>query len=276
MTAALAAALGAGALLLAGPLPRPARAAALAGAGRLAANADDGPPVKPARLPLRQPRLVGVAVAVVLVVLACAAGLLLAVPAAVLGGLGLLLARDLVSRRRESARRRAAASVLRILIGELDAGAQPAAALAAAADADPELAGPFAAAATAAAAGEDAGEVLANQPNPQLRALGAAWQLSTATGAALSAVLTRIAADLAAVEDQRRAVAGALAGPRSSALVLALLPALGVLLGAGMGAHPLHFLFGSPAGRLLGCAGVVLDAAGVLWMRALLRRAERT
>jgi tight adherence protein B len=42
-----------------------------------------------------------------------------------------------------------------------------------------------------------------------------------------------------------------------------------------MGARPLPFLLGTPPGRLLCCAGVVLDVTGVLWMRRILRRAER-
>jgi Flp pilus assembly protein TadB len=42
-----------------------------------------------------------------------------------------------------------------------------------------------------------------------------------------------------------------------------------------MGAHPGGFLLGAGAGRAVCCAGVLLDVAGVLWMRAILRRAER-
>jgi tight adherence protein B len=217
----------------------------------------------------------GAAAFLVVTALGGPAGLLLTIPLAVLGALARVLARDYVTRRRTATRRRAASTAMRILAGELEAGAQPDAALAAAAAAIPEMAEVFGAAAAAAASGADAGGVLADQRDPQLRAIGVAWQLSTATGAALTTVLSRIAADFAAVDEQRRAVTAALAGPRSSALVLALLPALGVVLGAGMGAHPLQFLVGTPAGRLLCCVGVVLDALGVLWMRALLRRAEQ-
>jgi tight adherence protein B len=45
-------------------------------------------------------------------------------------------------------------------------------------------------------------------------------------------------------------------------------------MGMAMGARPLAFLIGSNAGRVVCCAGVLLDAAGVLWLRGLLRRAE--
>jgi tight adherence protein B len=87
-------------------------------------------------------------------------------------------------------------------------------------------------------------------------------------------VLTHLAHDLAAVAEQRRAVAVALSGPRSSAAVLTGLPVLGIALGAAMGARPLPFLFGAGPGRAVCAAGVVLDAAGVLWMRRIVRRAQ--
>jgi tight adherence protein B len=80
---------------------------------------------------------------------------------------------------------------------------------------------------------------------------------------------------LADAEEQRRTVGVALAGPRSSAALLTGLPLVGIGLGAAMGARPWEFLLGSPAGRIVCCVGVVLDTAGVLWMRRILRRAER-
>lgn len=279
MSGTVAAALAGAALLVVGPVRGSGRASLLAGTGRLAATslASVRPPRR-WRVPFSSRALpfgLGVAALLVSTALAAPSALLLAIPVAVLAALGRLLARDFVTRRSTTARLRATGTALRILVGELEAGVQPPAALAATAEAVPEMAAVFGAAAAAASAGEDPGGVLGEQPDPQLRAIGAAWRLSAATGAALATVLSRIAADFAAADEQRRAVETALAGPRSSALVLALLPALGVLLGAGMGAHPLQFLVGTLAGRLLCCVGVILDAFGVLWMRALLRRAEQ-
>jgi tight adherence protein B len=95
------------------------------------------------------------------------------------------------------------------------------------------------------------------------------------SGAPLADVLGRVAADLADHEQQQRSVAVALAGPRSSAALLAGLPVIGVALGAAMGARPLGFLFGTPPGRLVCCAGALLDAAGVIWTQRLMLRAER-
>jgi tight adherence protein B len=131
----------------------------------------------------------------------------------------------------------------------------------------------FPRAAAAAAEGGDVANVLAT--DPATSGLGAAWTLAEQAGAPLVAVVERVAADLDAAEEQRRAVAVALAGPRSSAAVLAGLPALGLLLGAAMGGRPLAFLAGSPAGVAVGLAGLLLDLVGLWWMRRILRWASR-
>jgi tight adherence protein B len=88
-------------------------------------------------------------------------------------------------------------------------------------------------------------------------------------------VLTRLAA-LAADERRRRDEIGlALAGPRSSAVLLAALPALGVLAGAGLGASPLPFLLSSPAGQLCFFLGIGLDVVGARWVARLAASAGR-
>jgi len=171
------------------------------------------------------------------------------------------------------ARRRGLRGALAALAGELIAGGRPDAALAAAAAAGPVHAALFARAAATAAGGGDVADVLCEDPDTA--GLAAAWTLADQAGAPLAAVVERVAADLDAVEEQRRAVAVALAGPRSSAAVLAGLPALGLLLGASMGGRPLAFLVGSPAGVGVGVAGLVLDLLGLWWMRGILRWASR-
>jgi tight adherence protein B len=181
-------------------------------------------------------------------------------------------ARDAARRRDTAARHAQLLAALRVLIGELDAGARPAMTLAAAAGIAPAHARVFTEAAAADAG--DAGTVLS--ADPATRLIGLAWQLSEQAGAELSGVLTRVTHDLAAEDEQRRAVAVALAGPRASAGVLAGLPLLGFALGAAMGARPWAFLLGDGAGRVVCCAGVLLDVGGLLWMRRILRRAERT
>jgi tight adherence protein B len=108
-----------------------------------------------------------------------------------------------------------------------------------------------------------------------LRGLAQAWSVAVTTGAPMADVVRRVADDVAARLEQRRGVSAAVAGARSSALLLAGLPVLGLLLGAAMQARPLEVLLQTPAGQLLGLAGVTLDALGVLWTQFLIARAER-
>ena len=64
----------------------------------------------------------------------------------------------------------------------------------------------------------------------------------------------------------------ALAGARATALILALLPAFGVLLGQLVGADPVGFLLGGGAGGVLLVAGVTLICIGILWADRIVDR----
>jgi len=66
--------------------------------------------------------------------------------------------------------------------------------------------------------------------------------------------------------------AGQVAGPRVSGYVMAALPVLGLLLGAGMGADPLKVLAHSGIGAVLLVVGVTLTCAGLLWSARIVRR----
>jgi tight adherence protein B len=267
--------IAAAALVCAAPGAAPVRVVALADRGRLACVGSGAGPVG-SRL-ARSRRVAGVwfAGAAVLGLLPVAAvgGPALAVAAAAVCAAGRLLSRD-AARRRAAVRRHAELlRALRVLIGELEAGARPAAALAAASGDGGSCARVFAAAAAAAEHAADAASVLVM--HPQTRAVGVAWRLGEQVGAELAGVLARVARDLSAVDEQRRAVAIALAGPRASAVLLTGLPLVGLALGVAVGARPEAFLFGAPIGRAVCCAGVLLDVTGVLWMRRILRRAEQ-
>ncbi len=259
-------ALAGAAALVAAPDPARPRLARLSGAGRLADGtllvARPGPPAAATAV-------VGASAAVIAVTVTV--GTALGVAAAAIVGLAWSLGRGALEHRRQRAVEAELGAALGVLIGELEAGAGPAQALDAAASAAPQHAWSFAEAACAARAGADAGGVLRRAPGAQ--AIGLAWQLGEHTGVALAGVLGRVAADLAAVGAQRRAVGVALAGPRSSATLLTGLPLLGIALGTAMGAQPLGFLLGPGPGGVVCCVGVLLDAAGVLWMRHILRRA---
>jgi tight adherence protein B len=123
------------------------------------------------------------------------------------------------------------------------------------------------------------------QPREALAALGAdpvalhpavraVWTVSERSGAPAAAVLDRVEQDLRSRQTQRREVAAALAGARSSGTLLAVLPALGIGLGAAMGARPLSVLLTEPRGQLALMIGVALEAVGVLWTARIVAKAE--
>ena len=275
MTATAWALTGLALLLGLTPSTSPVRVVALAGRGRLGAVRPPRSVIRHDSLRRTSGRLVAVgAVTGVGVAAALAAGPVPALAAVLVAALVARLVADVVLRRRARADHAGVLAAVRILTAELAAGSLPAAALTAAATTAPGVRAVFEHAAEAAGRGDPSG-ILEGDPRPGVRAVGVAWRLGQDTGSALGHVLERVADDLAAADAQRRAVTVALAGPRSSALLVALLPVLGLGLGTAMGASPVAVLDGSSAGRLLCLAGVVLDVTGVLWIRAVLRRAER-
>ena len=148
--------------------------------------------------------------------------------------------------------------MLGILCGELEAGAAPVDAVRAARNAVPRFAPAL-------------DGLLTTGEGPSISSLTVAWRIAEQTGAPLVEVLDQVRADVAADRELHRAVSVTVAGPRSSAVLLAGLPVLGVGLGAAIGARPLSVLFGSAAGHVLLIVGVALDAAGVLWTQRLIR-----
>jgi tight adherence protein B len=104
--------------------------------------------------------------------------------------------------------------------------------------------------------------------------MAACWQVALDSGTRLAEGLDRVAGALRAEERQREELAAQLAGPRSTAVLLAVLPVFGVALGTAMGASPLHVLLHTPAG--LGClvAGAALEGAGLAWTARIVRGAS--
>ncbi|SHG09958.1 type II secretion system protein F (GspF) [Jatrophihabitans endophyticus] len=253
------------------------RIAVLAGSGRLARSGAVGPATVggPARAVRWSGAVGGAGAAVGLGAVALRGAVLLAVAGAAVSGVAALLARDAVRGRELGRRHRQLLTAVRVLAGELAAGATPAAALHAAAATGDVAAAQLHAGVDALRDGADAAAALAASGEPGVRALGAAWRLVESTGAALAEVVDHVAADLAAQDVRRRAVAVALAGPRAAAVLVAALPSVGVAMGAAMDARPLEFLLGPSAGQAVCCLGVLLDAAGVLWLRRIVRRAGR-
>ncbi|NHC16406.1 type II secretion system F family protein [Motilibacter deserti] len=176
-----------------------------------------------------------------------------------------------------AARRAATVELCLALAAGLRAGAPPVAALVDAVEALPGQEGLRRVAAVAAAGGSPADELAAAAALPGgegLRRVAACWTVAAGTGAGLAVALERVADGLRADEGVRRAVAAQLAGPRSTARMLAVLPLVGVAMGTLLGAAPLDVLLGSLPG--LGClaAGVALNVLGMAWTERIARAAD--
>ncbi|MEU3889558.1 type II secretion system F family protein [Streptomyces sp. NPDC029041] len=215
------------------------------------------------------------------------AGLVLAVLGAsvlpiVLGAAGVPLLRRarLAGRARRDRERRtdAVIALCGALGGEVRAGRQPGEALLRAARDCDGLADAQPTVLAAARFGGDVPDTLATaarQPGAEgLRGLAACWRVAVDQGAGLAAGLDRLAAALRAERDQQCDLRAQLAGARATAVMLAGLPALGLLIGTALGADPLHVLLHTGAG--LGClvAGGVLEGLGLWWVRRIVRGAE--
>ncbi|MEO6503417.1 MAG: type II secretion system F family protein [Jatrophihabitantaceae bacterium] len=182
-------------------------------------------------------------------------------------------AAGLVTSQRDRERRRAElVAIVAVLQNEYAAGATVGTAFEAAIP----VSGRFAVAvAGAAALARDGHEVAgALRAEGSLAPLAVACDLAGRSGAPLVRSLAGVHADLVADQRTCRAVRTALAGPRSSALLLSGLPLLGLAMGAAMGANPQRLLLHTGPGRLALVAGVLLDLAGLAWTVALSRRAQ--
>ena len=178
--------------------------------------------------------------------------------------------------RREAARRRAAVIELCSALGaELRSGATARDALIAASR---DVAAVEHLAAVAAAPHGDVAQALRATAELDggagLRGLAACWQVSEGSGSGLAPAVSRLAATLRDEEQVRREVAAQLAGPRATAVLLALLPVFGLAMGNALGANPLNVLIGTPLGQGCLVLGLLLEAVGLLWTARITRRAE--
>ncbi|GAA2317747.1 type II secretion system F family protein [Streptomyces kunmingensis] len=189
------------------------------------------------------------------------------------------------ARRAREARRereRCGDAVIRLcglMAGEVRAGRQPGEALAVAVRESAVPVGARGAAVVAAARfGGDVSGALreaARQPGAEgLHGLAACWRVAVDRGAGLAAGLERLAGALRAERDQRADLRAQLAGPWSTAVMLAGLPVLGLLLGSALGAQPLRVLLHTGAGVACLVVGGALEAAGMWWAVRIVRGAE--
>jgi tight adherence protein B len=233
-------------------------------------------PVSPRRRLVRQRRRSTARLLLVVAVLA-AAGAALCVPVTTSVAAALALGTLALRRRRHVTKRgaadegRALQGGLEVLVGELRIGAHPVRAFDIAAE---ETGGTVGAAFRSVAARAGLGaDVSAGLHAVAARStlahewdrMAVFWQLAAQHGLAVSTLMR--AAQLDIVERQRfysRVEAG-MAGARATAVILAGLPVLGVVLGELIGAAPVAFLSGGGVGGLLLVIGVALLCAGLWW-----------
>ncbi|MBM7416993.1 tight adherence protein B [Rhodococcus corynebacterioides] len=159
------------------------------------------------------------------------------------------------------------AAALETVVAELRVGAHPATACRTAAREHPGPVGTvFAAAAARAELGGTMSEaVRSGGHGPAWDRVGAVWRVAEVHGLGLAALLDAVRSDLRDRGRSARRIEASMAGPRATAMVLAALPAVGVLLGQAMGAAPLAVLTGGGAGGIMLVVGVALACAGLLW-----------
>ncbi|MFB7189647.1 type II secretion system F family protein [Streptomyces sp. NPDC056230] len=178
-------------------------------------------------------------------------------------------------------RERRAAGVVSLcgaVVGELRAGHEPGQALLVAVRGTGVIGTAEAGVSAAARFGGDVPAALgqaAREPGLDgLAGVAACWRVAVDGGAGLAAGLDRLEGALRSERRRREELRAQLAGAWSTVAVLALLPVLGLGLGAALGADPLAVLLHTPAGLVCLVVGGALEAAGLCWASRIVRAGE--
>lgn len=171
------------------------------------------------------------------------------------------------------------AEALRSFADALRTGAHPViAAESAADDAHPDAATVLLTIATASRLGGDLEQALASTDLPALTAhlpeLGMAVRLSTRNGLPLADVLDAARRDLQLRARHAKTVQARMAGPRTTATILAALPLIGIALGESTGASPIHVLAHTGIGQAMLVLGALLISAGLMWTAKITTQAS--
>lgn len=192
-----------------------------------------------------------------------------------------LVRRWLRRRARSKEQERRAAGVVALcgaVVGELRAGHEPGQALLVAVRGTGVMGAAEAGVSAAARFGGDVPGALrqaAREPGLDgLAGVAACWRVAADGGAGLAAGLDRLEGALRAERRRREELRAQLAGAWSTVAVLALLPVLGLGLGAALGADPLRVLLHTPAGLVCLATGGLLEAAGLYWAGRIVRAGE--
>lgn len=106
------------------------------------------------------------------------------------------------------------------------------------------------------------------------RELAIAWAVASAVGAALAEALRAFALGLRDAAEAQDDIAVALSEPAATARLMMWLPAVGLLMGAGLGFDTLGILVTDPRGLTCLVLGLLLIVTARLWTRRLISRAR--
>ncbi|WP_018297923.1 type II secretion system F family protein [Corynebacterium lubricantis] len=121
--------------------------------------------------------------------------------------------------------------------------------------------------------GGNGADILATSSVAELRNLGTMWALTESHGLPIATLLGNNRDRMDKATRHRRATAAALAGPKTTASVLAALPLAGIGMGMMMGANPVGFLTTTQLGGVLLLVGTGLTCAGIIASHVIMARA---
>jgi tight adherence protein B len=162
-------------------------------------------------------------------------------------------------------------AALDVLVGELRTGSHPVRAFRVAADeTDGTVADSLRAVAARAKLGADVIAGLRSAARSSAlpenwNRLAACWQLASDHGLAIATLMRAAQRDIAERQRFSARVTAGMAGARATAVILAGLPVLGMLLGQLVGASPLQFFLSGHVGGWLLVIGSMLACAGLVW-----------
>ncbi|GGG73513.1 type II secretion system F family protein [Corynebacterium pelargi] len=192
------------------------------------------------------------------------------------GGVAFRIWRDAAALRKQRREEATIASIVHTISTELRVGADPATALAHAAEQHEHgIAAAFASAARATRSGAQPGAQLYSMRSryPALAPIARYWMIAEEHGVALAPLLEQSHQQLRARIERARSTNAALQGPKATAIILSLLPLVGMLLGSAMGVHVPAVLLGSALGNLLLLIGICLLCAGAWWSNKIIQGA---
>jgi tight adherence protein B len=172
--------------------------------------------------------------------------------------------------RRTSSRSQRLAELvwLDALIGELTVGRDPISALTTACESEVLVARD---AWIAARTGGDVAAALMATRSDVVRSAGACWLVAATSGAGLVRALTSIADSAREHERILQQIDIAVAEPRAAAMVVAVLPIIGLGMGSLLGSSPLTWLIATTIGRCVLASALALEVIGSWWAWRIIR-----